>query len=53
MSEDEIRRDERTKIAALLDANAEAIGEFARTPIGAVRLVALLVSLPFGSASES
>jgi hypothetical protein len=47
---EEARRDERARLAQLLDEHADAIGKFAANSVAAVRLCALLVGLDAGPA---
>lgn len=51
MSEETIRKDERRRLAALIEASAGTIGAFASSPEGAVKLVAYMIGL--GVDSES
>jgi hypothetical protein len=40
-----VRNDERQRLAALIDENADTIGKFASDPVAAVRLVGLMIGL--------
>lgn len=53
MSEQEIRRDERMQLAALLRDNADTLAKFAADKATLVQLIALMLELPNNSDLEA